>query len=700
MTLPPFLLLPLILAWCVLIGAAVQSWARPWATDGLAWLVGTLGVGVLLNGWLALVLAEVGQFHLGWLFLGGLVVLAASWPRRAAWGPVGLAVPPTGEMGFLASWLLVAAALFLRPHQFISGGADAGVYVNLSANIARTGGLTLHHDSLTALDPALYPALLRAQPASTRTAYYWQPALTVDDPATAEITPRFYHLAPVWQAVGYAMGALAGSLAFTPLWAWLGGLMLYMVARRLWGWPWAAVVALALTSNALQSWFARYPTTEALTQMLVWLGVWAFVAWQESDEQAGFWAGLAGAAWGSTFLARIDTFFIAAVPAIVVLGWLARRRWPRSGAYFMGFLVLLPLHSALHGWFLTRPYFLETFGLVGLVLGRNGTAVAGAAAVGLALGGLVVWQGARVGQWVVRHGRRWQLAAVIFLLLLAAYNWWVRPWLGGTAVWNDWYGGQPITNYDHENLRRLGWYFTPLGIALAVGGSALLLARPERRTWAVLLLGLLFTALYVTNIRANPIQIYAMRRYVPVVLPFGVLAAVAALRGLAGWRPAGRGAAVGLALLWLGWQSMVAWPFVRQVDSVALPAQLETFAADFPPRAILIFNSSEPVGQGDILGTPLALLYGVDVYVVREAAALSAEPLRQTIGRWQAAGHAVYWVEVPNGHPWPLTAAELAPPLPPYHIAYDVLEEVYHTRPSQVLTFTWDGTVYPIQESN
>ena len=73
---------------------------------------------------------------------------------------------------------------------------------------------------------------------------------------------------------------------------------------------------------------------------------------------------------------------------------------------------------------------------------------------------------------------------------------------------------------------RLGWYLGPAGIALGVAGMCWMLVKDlNRRTVFLLGTGLFFSLLYLWRIQANPHQIYAMRRYVPVVLPFFIITA-------------------------------------------------------------------------------------------------------------------------------------------------------------------------------
>ncbi len=52
------------------------------------------------------------------------------------------------EVIFLLLWLIAAGWLFFRPHESIMGGADAGVYVSLGAEIAQQGGFQIVDETL------------------------------------------------------------------------------------------------------------------------------------------------------------------------------------------------------------------------------------------------------------------------------------------------------------------------------------------------------------------------------------------------------------------------------------------------------------------------------------------------------------------------------------------------------------------------
>jgi hypothetical protein len=284
--------------------------------------------------------------------------------------------------------------------------------------------------------------------------------------------------------------------------------------------------------------------------------------------------------------------------------------------------------------------------------------------------------------------------------LLSGYAWFIRPHLDSPVpLWHDWYSTAPIPQVDRENLVRLGWYLSPVGVWLGVAGTCLLLWRINHQTAAIVGVGLLFSLLYLWRIQANPHQIYAMRRYVPVVMPFFTVAATFFLGRLAQGRVWLTGVAVILAILWLGGLGWSARGFVSQVDAQGILAQMDQVNAQLTPHSILIFNDSAPIGQGDLLGTPLRFLYGHDVFTLRDPAALDREQFARLLQKWQADDRTVYWMMAPEGYNWPVhdwTVQEIGA----YNIHAVVLEGVYDHRPIALLSVRWQGKIAQIGQGN
>lgn len=672
----------------VVAAAFVPGWLimRQFAVAGRLTLplgFAALTLGVALMGWVALVLAEFGWYSLGrlavvWIVL--VVALAALDLRRRRTGrfPVGTAAPAAVaspvfpalprwvESLFLAAWFVAALWLFFRPHETVTGAADAGVYVNLGASIDRQGSILIQDDLLGALDPALYPGLLRPLPDNPVAPYYLVPGFYLIGEPAGEITPQFYPLHPVWQAVAYGLGAMPERLAsgdssagvlrgvraellLTGLWALLGSLAIYLLVRSFAGWETAALALVGLSLTAIQVWFARYPTTEMLTQYLLWAGLLGLSLWLGGDGPARLWALLGGVGLGQVFLVRVDMLvLLPVVGLLVVVLWLARPRLVDrvALAWFTFPFAALVAHSFIHAWWQSRPYFVIHSGL-GLRLLQVNWAIPVVALLAGLVGLWLLWRfgPALAGAGFGRYRRPALLALIGVALAFALYGWFVRPVVGQTVLRPDAYSGETLPLTDFENWPRLGWYLSPLGIGLGVAGLCVLIWQMNRRVALVLAVGGLFAALYLWSLRANPHQIYAMRRYVPVVVPLFIIGGATFIGWLARDRSRVWQAAAGLlAVAWLVGLGWSARGFVSQVDYAGLTGQLQELSERFEPGSVLLFNDPAPIGQGDFFGTPLKFLFGHDVYTVRDLSAVADVDLVEAIEIWQNSGRAVYWI--------------------------------------------------------
>ncbi|MBP6016562.1 MAG: glycosyltransferase family 39 protein [Candidatus Promineofilum sp.] len=705
-------LLLMVVSSAFLGGMLVRRFLPRGAPWNLALVFAALTLGIIGMGWLALVLAELGLFNAGMVLALTAVLGAALLVRRR---PSALAPEPdvqpqsserwaTWERVMLVIWLATALWLFFRPHEYIAGAADAGVYVSLGAEIAQHGSFRIVDEALAALSPPMRSAVLRPLPNTPFAASYYLPGFYVTDEAAGRLTPQFYPLHPVLQAVafGVAGGGADGvdadgvdaALLLTGLWMLLGTLAVYLTARDVGG-PVVGALALAgLSLSALQVWFGRYPTSEALTQFLLWAGIWSGGRWLEERRPGALWAFAAGCAFGAVFLVRIDSLILLPIFALVLL-WRWLRGWRRIDSWFAVPFVGLVFHSLLHGHFLSAPYFYETVGYGFSLLARLWPfLLAGLVGLGLVL----LWLPQRVGRF--RAPERAQRLVLYGLLSAwvgyALYGWFLRPELNTTTLRPDIFsaGQIPVTN--HENWLRLGWYLTPLGIWLGVVGAGLMLWRVNRRTVLVLALGLMFSGVYLWNISANPHHVYVMRRYVPAVVPFFTLSA-AYLLGHIGFRrldwgtarpaalrrgpyPAGALVAAAIAVVWLAGVGWAARGFVGQVDYAGLTAQVDELAASLPQGAVVLFNDQSPVGQGDFWGTPLRFIYGYDVFALRETPEVVSAELVKSIESWQNTGHPVIWVGATD---W-LDAQGLAYTTMPVILETERLESSYEFKPQRV----------------
>ncbi len=675
-----------------------------------------LALGLAALGWAALLLAEVGLFSMGrlalvWLLLVGALVALDLWrvktdrrppsadrhpPSATRYLPLATNPLPRPELAFLAVWAVAAGWLFFRPHEYVLGAADAGVYVSLGASIAHEGRIVITDETLAALDPALMPALLRPLPDDPVAAYYLLPGFYVIGAPPGEITPQFYPLHPVWLAVAYGLAeataaptaeAIRAALLLNGLWAALGALAVYFTVRQFAGWPAAALALVALSLTALQVWFARYPTTEMLTQFVLWSGLCGLGHWLGGDGPGKLWALLAGVSLGLVFLVRVDMLVLLPLLALLVFWLLAGgRRAAAAGTlgWFLVPLALLVAHSFAHAWFQSRPYFVVHSGLGLRLLQVNWAIPVVAVLAAVAFLWLLRRSEARFLAGYARY-RRMALGALIGVtLIVAVYGWFVRPVIGAPVARQDFFSGGSVPLTDHENWRRLGWYLSPVGVWLGVAGTCLLIWRANRRMVMVLAVGALFAMLYLWSLQANPHQVYAMRRFVPAAVPFLTVAAAALLGWLVGLRRPWPVVAVALAVVWLGGLAWSARGFVSQVDHRGLTAQLDALDGAFAPDSVLLFHDAVPIGAGDFFGTPLQFIYGHNAFALRDPDPPGADLVR-AVEIWHNSGRAVYWIGDPawldaHGYEYETNVVTLTSRR---------LEESYEHKPAAILDDEW-----------
>jgi hypothetical protein len=350
-------------------------------------------LGTLLNGWLALLLAELAIFSI-WLHIALLTMLVGGlwWWRRAKPLPQATPAVPASQpfptpcnhsrmaqfttLGLLLILAISMIGVAARPFETVLGVRDAGVYANAGLALARTGSLAQFDQIVAQIeadqassDPALKAAadqaetnFLGVQPRQRTIATRLRQAgffIQEGDIATGRVVPQGFHLFPVWIGLMASLGGPLGGLAATGLLGVLGIWSVAMLGRRLAG-PWIGLLAaLLLATNGVQVWFSRYSTAEAIAQFLTFAGLYAFAAMHQRHKPQ-LAALLAGLSFGQLALTRID-FFLVAAPVLIYLFymWLTRRGGSSQRWLGLGLWAML-IHAAVHIVLFARAYFFDT----------------------------------------------------------------------------------------------------------------------------------------------------------------------------------------------------------------------------------------------------------------------------------------------------------------------------------------------------
>ncbi|MGZ4664665.1 MAG: hypothetical protein ACXV5Q_06330 [Frankiaceae bacterium] len=496
-------------------------------------------IGLTALGLVGIPLLLVGAFRPLWVALvcgPVFVVLAVVWARvRPRGGRTPRSVTVPAVLALLLALLSAGYNAHMSDQHLIVDG-DPAVYAVSGQLIAETGGAVIatHAQDVFGGESGLI--------------YHGTGFFRTDDGAGSY--PQFFHLLPVTLAIGSWVGGPGLMLKVNAL---LGGLALLAVfifgARLVRPW-WALLATSALAVTFPQVFFSRDTFSEIPSQLLCFAGlVLLWDGWRRRRSGApAFVVGLlAGAVFGSSAMARIDAFFylvpVAAFLVIVVLRSLVgQERDGRHERLLAAGVAAGVAAGALVGYadgHWGTPAYLAALGnqVTALMVLAMVIAVAGVAAVALR-------------GWLfplTRRLRPWQPAlangAAVLILAVAAYAWFLRPrievnhHLGLSSPHPGVVSRQlaeglsvdGLRSYDEMTMRWLSWYLGAAALGLGVVGLALLTRRLIRgRDLAalpfVLLVGSV-TALYVWRPSIMPVQIWAMRRFLPVVFPGLLLSA-------------------------------------------------------------------------------------------------------------------------------------------------------------------------------
>ncbi|MEN9936938.1 MAG: hypothetical protein RLZZ387_3517, partial [Chloroflexota bacterium] len=277
------------------------------------------------------------------------------------------------------------------------------------------------------------------------------------------------------------------------------------------------------------------------------------------------------------------------------------------------------------------------------------------------------------------------------------------------------------------NLVRVGWYLSPLGIALGLLGLALLWRRLTPGSWLFLVVAIVASLVFVrlTYGTSDQHYIYILRRYVPQVYPALALAAAVALLSWAndqgprtrgtgllieggGRRPSvfGRLSSVwrlgslGLGAALIAFLIVTGRPIFRHVEYGGALEQIGAVAARFEPGDVLLLRGGGPThGESrdlpDVLATPLTFAFGVDALTIKSKdPAAYANDLARYIRHWQADGRTVYLaLSASGGLPLPGLALE---PAGQIGLSLREFEQLTNQKPQNVQDFEVGFALYRV----
>lgn len=606
--------------------------------------------------------------------------------------------------------LIAALALGLRWNggDFPFGGQDPGVYTNVGAAIARTGGasvvdpvLPLVRNRPELLAPYLEHSYLRVKMRSGGDGSgIVLPGLYLRSLTSGEQNPQFYHLHPLWLAIGDYLGGLRGQNLIVALFSsgsvFILGALAAIVARSAVA---GYVGAFLLAINPAHSYIGTVPLSESIAGFFFLAAIYLVTVGR---------FGLALGPIAGLFFTRI-TGFVSAPLLILGLVWITWSRRDRRAAALA--LAILGAFAASFYWGLTySPQYAND--IYRGKLGLSKDALAGMWAVFLVGGAALSLLVARAERAhtpairLLRWLRRWRTTIVAVLLSVAASVIVYRLYLLGftdTFESHRWYGrrwkiaGNGFDAVERSSIYSLALMLTPVGFVAFIVGLPIVLRRAFSQALlaplAFLTLGFLvaLTARQLTT----PYLYYYGRYLVSELLPLGILCSVVTLTALTRWigGTAHRGRAIGRAV-WVafvvgccisGFPALKARLAVKEGGNFA--AALECIASAVPGRAAILVEDGGL--RETLVGMPIRLRYGLPVVSVPRDPGVRAPWLEPLIELLRENGYSVV----------ALGAKSFVPPVGVSHHLVDIPATITSLRrvgglPRRARTRSYDYTVW------
>jgi hypothetical protein len=651
---PGLLILPLglLLLWALghALGSNLGTAVGP--LGGARWLL-PLSLALCAVSWLGTLLGALGILRpLTLLAALALAVLLVGHPWRR---PTALGAAPrmSGlEWAGTATLLLLAACVVARPAETWLLLDDAGVYTLGGLALARHGTLSLQlggaWPSTAELQRWLYE--LSATGLSPRHFGPFFPWLLGQE--TLEI--GFLPLPKVWTAWSVWLFGPAQAIWTTPLAGLLGLGFLVGLVRASEGWPVALLAGTLVALSFPFIWFARYPLSEAYTLAILFAGLLQFSMARrlEPDDQNRQRL----LAWGGATLALlVVTRFEALLLLAALLGmlWLA---WPTEATQrardFRTLGAALAISAALG---LVVDLGVARYYLFDQLLRALPVELVPRLLAGGLVGAAFLWLAFRTARrrslltWGAPLAR--PLAAALWLvgLLLAAW----RLMQPGAHSLPDW----------------VALYLTPIGLFLGAAGLLLwLLARhsePEQpELLAVVTLAGLLWCVYCLRPMVTPVQPWATRRVVPVILPCLASGASSLLLSLGqtagpwlalripwrGLRPALTLGSCALTLTFGGALLARSADVLPHTELAGVWSQLSAWASSLPENSAVLLDNG-PIGRR----LPQYLELATDrpaLSLPRPAGEAAQQAIDDLISTSEAAGLDTYFVSTGGDLRW------------------------------------------------
>ena len=447
---------------------------------------------------------------LAWLITAG--VLIALWrSRRIVFTALSKFDLLLAVMLSLAAYLYIAFA-----GDSILGGRDQGVYTNQAISLAKHGQLDRP-----------FPGGIETRETVQSFAHtygvgeFYLPGLYNTYP---NITVQFSAVFPLWLAQAYSTAGHRGIFVLNGLLALLCLAVFYALCSLVVRNPYALGATVLMAFLPSQIWIARVTLSEPFAQLFVLSGLALFaLSLKRENGQMAIWA---GGLLGLTSLVRLDGFLLLPLLGLAQLIFRFSETYSTSvqriwrNMYYS--FIPIVLAAVAYYWYSVNWYFIDNQSYL--------LPIAVATAIVFSLHVLNVGKAIKFVM-PIQPLFFWGVACGMVLLFIYAY--WIRPNVDPYALITR--PGSVLLgtrDYREDSLVNMAEYVSFPVLVFSVAGLILALRKLPKEFWLLMVVGLGYALLYFWKPHVAPDHFWAIRRYVPVVIPAIVFFAVFAFASL------------------------------------------------------------------------------------------------------------------------------------------------------------------------
>lgn len=578
---------------------------------------------ILITGWVGLVLAEMGHFSL-MLILTLLLIFDILLIILLHIDLMNSFKYEFNNTDFNKPTLIfviiiaISLVLFLPPYEWIIGGMDPGVYVNIGVNIAKTGSIYSYDALIASLDISVLDQFLLIW----HCGYPVQsPGFYITDISTGQITPQFLYLWPAWIAIFYSLMGLKGSLLATSFFAVMSIVAFFSLTKLLSNTHIGLLASLLLSISYAQIFFAKYPASEMLSQFLLMSALYTFFIFNRTNDR--YFGLISSLCFGGFLLNRIDSVLIL-IPIVIYLLYLyVNNKSNRNWYYFVIPLIILLIHTAITLYFISHNYLFMTFPVVQSSIIHQF---------------IILLLSLMAGAVIVKRVKfeninpNYTLSAKYILIVLT---------ISFVLIYYFITPDENISSNNH-NLIKLSWYIgNTFGLFLALLGIVLTIYKKfNKETFFIFLILAIYSLFYIPNAMMTPDHPAWARRFLPVIIPISILFIAFAIDHVRNINIHGKRIAIFLAVLLIAIninQDIYLVNYIEYENVISGTSELSGF---FDDNDILIFDYNDLALK---FAAPMTYIFDKNVIVAWNLSD-NTKTLESQILKWLDAGYDIFYI--------------------------------------------------------